>query len=343
MNREAQERPLVTPPPSVDVFYAPADSADRWLGDDSLVALLRFGTSTHVSATDSRDISIALPPLGPEDLIEVWRAATPVTRGRNGDLCYALNGEILFGHLLIEESATGGLASAARAAYHEMLRAVEASGYPHLIRVWNYFPAINVEADGLERYRAFCIGRHDAFTAVGFESQQLAAASAIGTRASGLLLYFVAAKAPGTPIENPRQMSAYHYPAQYGPRSPLFSRALVKQWRVGTQLYISGTASVVGHRTVHEGDAVAQLQETGRNIEALIARANEMHPLVPKSLRELSLLKLYLRRPDDIVLDRDVQRLFGAALPRLYLHADICRSGLLLEIDALHCDVALAR
>lgn len=325
------------------MFYASADSADRWLGDDALVALLRFGSSTQVSTADCRDISIALPQLGPEDLIEVWRAATPVTRGRDGDLCYAINGEILFGHLLLDESATGGLASAARAGYREMLRAVEASGYPHLIRVWNYFPAINVEADGLERYRAFCVGRHDAFAAVGFESQRLAAASAIGTRAPGLLLFFVAAKAPGTPIESPRQVSAYHYPAQYGPRSPLFSRALVKQWEVGTQLYISGTASVVGHRTVHEGDAVAQLEETGRNIEALITRANEVHPLALKSPRELSLLKLYLRRPDDIVLDSDVQRLFGPLLPRLYLHADICRSGLLLEIDALYSDAALAR
>jgi chorismate lyase/3-hydroxybenzoate synthase len=322
--------------PSLDVFYAPAASAGDWLRDGSVIAVIRFGTRTQVNVADPREICIALPPLGPEDLVEVWRTATPVMIGCDGDLHWAKNDEVLFGHVLLEESTAGGLASAAHAAYLKMLRVVDGLGYRHLVRVWNYFPDINVEVHSLERYRAFCVGRYDAFAAVGFEEQRLAAASAIGTRGPGLLLYFVAAKESGTPIENPRQVSAYHYPTQYGPRSPLFSRALLKCWTNGIQLYISGTASVVGHRTFHAGDPVAQLQETGRNIEALIGRANKVHPLALKSPSELTHLKIYLRRPEDIALDAELERLFGHGMPRIYLLADICRTELLLEIDALY-------
>ena len=102
-------------------------------------------------------------------------------------------------------------------------------------RIWNYFPRINVESDGLERYRAFCVGpRHGRL-------DDSASRECDRTR-PGLL----SSRRRAASVE---QVSAYRYPALYGPRSPLFSRAVVKQWARSTQLYISGTASVVGHWT----------------------------------------------------------------------------------------------
>ena len=135
---------------------------------------------------------------------------------------------MLFGLVLLDESLNGGIAAASEAGYRHILSAIRALGYPYLVRIWNYFPRINVESDGLERYRAFCVGPDCC-------RLDIALASAAGQRA------------PPVPVENPRQVSAYRYPALYGPRSPLFSRAVVKQWARSTQLYISGTASVVGH------------------------------------------------------------------------------------------------
>lgn len=322
------------------MFYAPAAHAERWLADDRVIALFRFRDRTAVSAEDPREISIALPPLGPEDLVEVWRTPEPCKRGRAGDLFHATDGEMLFGHLLIDESGAGGIASAARAAYGHVLRTIQALGYPSLVRIWNYFPEINVETDGLERYRAFCVGRHDALTAAGLDDERLAAASAIGTHAPGLLIYFIAAKDPPNPVENPRQVSAYRYPPQYGPRSPLFSRAAVKRWTAGTHFYISGTASVVGHRTCHEGDHLEQLRETFRNIEALIGHARAAESLRIDSPRELKQLKIYVREPPHAELEDEVARLFGESMSRVYLLADICRAGLLLEIDGFYSEDA---
>lgn len=326
----------------LDIFYATEASADRWLRDDSVLALIRFGTHTEIKLEDPRQISIGLPPLGPQRFVEVWRTHLPIVRRREGDLCYATDGEILFGSLLVEESTGGDLTQAAREGYSKILGLVERLGYRHLVRLWNYFPDINLEVEALERYRAFCVGRYEALAASGYEKHRLAAASAIGTHAPGLLLYFVAGRHAGTPIENPRQVSAFRYPKRYSPRHPLFSRAMLKRWNAGTHLYISGTASVVGHRTCHAGDILEQLRETARNIGAIVSKANELQPIGLTSPGQLSLAKIYLRRAEDLFrVQAEIDRLFSPAMPRTYLLADICRTGLLLEIDAFYSEPAV--
>ncbi|MDB5922844.1 MAG: hypothetical protein JWN13_1780 [Betaproteobacteria bacterium] len=339
MSAQIQDLGFSRAVPGLDIFYAAESSADRWLSDDSVLALIRFSTRTEVSAEDPRFISIGLPPLGPQRYVEVWRTRLPVIRGHDGDLHYATDGEILFGSLLLEEHGNGALEGAARAGYSKILKVTQDLGFDHLVRLWNYFPGINLEIDALERYRTFCVGRYEAFAASGHLRQRHAAASAIGTHAPGLLLYFLAASKPGMPIENPRQVSAFRYPKVYAPRHPLFSRAMLKQWDAGTHLYISGTASVVGHRTCHVGDTLEQLRETARNLEAIVSRTHELQPLALKSAAQLSLAKVYVRRAEDLFrIQSEFDRLFSPALPRTYLLADICRSDLLLEIDAFYCE-----
>ena len=44
---------------------------------------------------------------------------------------------------------------------------LEETRHPHLIRVWNYLPEINREADGEERYRHFNAARQGAFRNAG--------------------------------------------------------------------------------------------------------------------------------------------------------------------------------
>ena len=106
----------------LDISYATETSADRWLRDDSVLALIRFGTRTEISAEDPRQISIGLPPLGPQRYMEVWRTRLPVIRGHDQDLHYAMDGEILFGALLIAEDGNGNIESAARAGYSSAAR-----------------------------------------------------------------------------------------------------------------------------------------------------------------------------------------------------------------------------
>ena len=339
MSVQEHDRTAVEAASGLSIFYAPESAAERWLRDESVLGLIRFGSHTAISATDPRDMSIALPQLGPQRRVEVWRTQLPITRARDGDLHYAMDGEIVFGHLLIDEGGGSDLSSIARNGYARILALVDRLGYRHLVRLWNYFSRINAEAERLERYRAFCVGRYEAFEASGLEEHRLAAASAIGTQAPGVLLYFLAARQPGVPIENPRQVSAYRYPKRYSPRRPLFSRAMLKRWNGSTHLYVSGTASVVGHRTYHPGNTIEQLRETARNVEAIVARARELQPVALDSAAGLTQVKIYLRNPEDLFrVQPEVDRLFSPNLARVYLHADICRADLLLEMDAFYCE-----
>lgn len=337
----AAPRELAAAASGFRIFYDGEANTARWLDDPHVMAVIGFGAHTGIDPRDPRKLSIALPPLAEPRLVEIWQAEAPGARDHDGDLHYAIHGEVVFGHTLIDETGKDGLAAVAQQAYARMLQLLDRLGYPHLLRLWNYFPEINLEDRGLERYRAFCVGRHEAFRAHGFQEKHLAAASAVGTVAPGCLLYFIACREAGTPVENPRQVSAYHYPDCYAPKTPLFSRALLKSWPRATHLYISGTASIVGHRTCHAGDALEQFRETARNLDATIAAANRLRPLGASSLAQLSHVKVYLRRPEDFAaVAADLDRVLGKTLPRICLRADICRSDLLLEIDAFYAEPA---
>jgi chorismate lyase / 3-hydroxybenzoate synthase len=280
-----------------------------------------------------------MPVLNGDSMFEVWTCAQPVVREDSDGLDSARNENILFGRLQIKADCT--LHSASYRAYSRIFDFIDRLGYPHLLRVWHYIPRINAHANGVERYVSFNIGRHEAFAAKGRVIGTAApAACALGSRGKHLIIYFLAATQAGQRVENPRQTSAFHYPAQYGPRSPTFARALLMRTAAEPLLFVSGTASIVGHETLHIGDAPAQLQETMTNIRAVIAQAQRAG-LDCASANARLLLKAYLRHPHDLTMVRNgLLQAFGAATPALYLQADICRSNLLLEVEAAYLHVS---
>ncbi|HEX5538856.1 MAG TPA: hypothetical protein VFX01_03620, partial [Methylophilaceae bacterium] len=202
-------------------------------------------------------------------------------------------------------------------------------------RFWNYMADINGVGHGLERYRQFNIGRQDAFIASGREvSGQLPAACALGVARGPLTIAFLAGRAPSHAIENPRQLSAYEYPQQYGPRSPTFSRANLLHTANGEILLISGTASIVGHQTLHVADAVAQAGESLANIKAVISEANRVLKRQAFDPAQAS-YRVYVRYAADMPLIRQaLLQAIGSGLQAIFVQADICRTDLLVEIEA---------
>jgi enamine deaminase RidA (YjgF/YER057c/UK114 family) len=197
-------------------------------------------------------------------------------------------------------------------------------------------PEINRDTHGIERYRQFNSARQTALLASGRPvTGNVSAACALGAAAgSPLVVYFLASRHPPSFIENPRQISAYNYPPQYGARSPVFSRATVLHERDSMALFISGTASIVGHRTVHAGDAAAQTRETITNIEALLTEANRVTGSEEFTLETLA-CKVYVRDPSDLpVIQAEVRAALGPSARPVYLQADICRRDLAVEIEA---------
>lgn len=270
---------------------------------------------------------------------EAWHC-TPVRRGETADIRWRADEAVLYGVLDIDEAAFGpgpfALQRATEDAYRRLFALLDGLGYAHLWRAWNYVADINAETDGLERYRQFNIGRHDAFVACHRLARgNVPAACALGTADGPMSIAFLAGRTPAIPLENPRQVSAYDYPAAYGPRSPTFSRAVLAHPPGHELLMISGTASIVGHRTVHVGDVAGQTRETLANIEALLGAASEKSLTGPYRLSELH-LRTYVRQPADLAVVRDiVEALAAPSMPVVYLRADVCRADLLVEIEAV--------
>jgi len=267
-------------------------------------------------------ITLPLAQLGSESLLEVWRARREPQRGVANGITWAEDGETLFGSMAIDG---GAIETMTRDVYARAIAFVRDAGYPFFLRMWNHVGSINEHDDGRERYHLFCAGRHDAFLEAGYHlSTDLPSASAVGMRGRGLMTYFIAARESGVQVENPRQVAAYRYPPKYGPKSPSFSRATV----FGETVFVSGTSSVVGHASVHMSDVEGQLDETLRNIEAVLARASN-----GGSLANVIAAKTYLRRAVDYPVV--AKKLEGVFAQNIFLEADICRGELLLEIEAV--------
>ncbi|MGY0193456.1 chorismate transformation enzyme, FkbO/Hyg5 family [Leptothrix sp. BB-4] len=286
----------------------------------------------------------ALRPAGPA--AEPWWTARPLNRGERHDgsarLRWACDGDWLLAHIGVDEAAhPDGLVGAARHAYATLFALMAQHGLTEPARFWNYLADINVETDSphgrLERYRQFNIGRQQAFAAAGQAAFDGApAACALGTGAGALSVTLLAGRLVPRAIENPRQVSAYRYPGDYGPVSPTFSRAAVLPLPDRRRLlFISGTASIVGHASVHLGDVAEQTRESLRNIDVLLAQVDAD----AARLRERLDLCVYLRDGGDLAV---VQPIIAAwlqhdadALARItWLRADVCRAELLVEIEA---------
>ena len=296
------------------------------LNDESTFAVFSFNGDTQ-PASDPRHINTGLQQLANTKLAEVWRSSLPVSTGTTVDgISWSSNGELLFCALQIEQPANDHLSSKIEHSYTQLLQFIGHKQFPYIHRAWNYLPDITAGDDDTERYKQFCLGRHTAFEQHA-KPYEYPAACALGHHSGNIIVYLLASATPGLHVENPKQLSAFKYPRQYGPRSPSFARATL----AGSQLYISGTASIRGHETLHRNCLTSQLALTLDNIDELLQHAQQSHQLA--STPKASLLKVYIRHPEDYpTIKAAVENHFNNA-SILYVQADICRQELLVEID----------
>lgn len=324
----AAVRPLTHPRAAALHIDYRREPAEVTLARTDTLAVIGFGA--HAAGGDPRHLIVPLCTVDDTPAPnETWRIDGVVQHGRDDELSWSEGGGYLFVALSLEESAHGGPDGTGEHAYRRLLATLRERGYPYLLRAWNYLADINLGSGDQERYRHFTIGRAHGMD--GWPASDFPAATAIG-RLDGraeLLVYALAARQPGQPIENPRQVSAYRYPREYGPVPPSFARAMRVETAPAT-LLISGTASVIGHATAHVGDPEAQAAETLRNLDSLVHTAN----LGERLNGQGACLKAYLRHRDHAPALREALAGAGIAPERtLFLHGDICRADLLLEID----------
>lgn len=280
-----------------------------------------------------------LPVLAGEEVEALFGAARPA--GHVGPLALFQAGDWLLGAATVP--VTDDLEHAAYQLYENIFRAAHGR---HLARIWNYVPAINEPGPGgLENYRLFCRGRSLAFEAHfgrGFNAR-LPSASAVGCHPDALTVAFAACSTVPRHVENPLQVAAYDYPGAYGPRAPSFARATVVAGPAAATVFISGTASIRGHSTVAPGNTLAQLECTLENLRE-ISSACDLGPTLDQGAGSTRHFKVYLRHAADqpavaAILE---ERLLTGVDFVSYLQADICRSSLLVEVEASLFEVRLS-
>jgi enamine deaminase RidA (YjgF/YER057c/UK114 family) len=322
----------------------PADWQNQLLG------AVRFSGSGSVQGFPLPHIDVPMrvldyqpaskPPVAmPTALCEAWHTDQTLQEGQSGDIHYRYDGSVLFGVIHLNEHVTptgsSPLQHTTEQAYQQIFTLLDALDYPHVYRFWNYMAQINSRSHDLERYRQFNLGRQAAFmTSRRDIAGNVPAACALGTAEGPLSIAFLAGRPPAVAIENPRQLSACDYPPDYGPRSPVFSRASLVQLDRQVMLFISGTASIVGHATLHPQDVAAQTHETMTNIEAIINAANHESAHVRFTLAQL-FYRVYIRHEADLkTIQAVLQARIGSGYSAVFLQADVCRQDLLVEIEA---------
>lgn len=303
-------------------------AAGQPLPEDALLGI-EFGARVDAP----RRLGVPLTVLAGTGLTEVWYAQGPVITGESGGVRFSSDDGFLAGVIEVPEAAHGGIGEAAEFAYRAIAAFQGQSAFPHLLRTWNYFDDINGREGDTERYRAFCSGRVAGLA--GLRQPYHPAATVIGgdEGARVLQVYWLAGREPGVALENPRQVSAYRYPREYGETAPTFSRAMLVAPEL---LMISGTASIVGHASRHREDALEQTREIIANLESLLERAHSHAPGLPTRVGARTTIKAYVRKRDDLpAVERTLRERMPPQIPLLVLRGDVCRQELLVELDCL--------
>lgn len=226
------------------------------------------------------------------------------------------------------------------------LRTLGETGFAKPVRSWNFLPGIGASiGNGLDRYRVFNMARHRAFSAwfgaAAVVDGQIPTASCVGHHSLTLAIHILGAKSAGIAIENPRQVPAFAYSQKFGPRPPCFSRAGLVEIENKRLLLVAGTASVRGEESIHNGSLESQLCETMVNLRAVVSEGRCASGLVQKSQNAQSLsgvlaTRVYFRRSEDLEwLERNLPAELVNGAEVEFVHADICREELLVEIEII--------
>ncbi|MBU3020483.1 hypothetical protein [Aestuariibacter sp. A3R04] len=271
-------------------------------------------------------IATGLEEANGSTMSEVWTVSEPVSRGLTGRCFWSKTDDVMCVAHWLSKDECEAIEPHTQGAYTAVLSLLAEHGYAYPFRFWNYLPDINVGEGDNELYKKFCTGRLNAFESAGITPDGFPAASALGHHSEGAVIYVFASKVKPEHYKNNHQVNAYEYPRQYGVSSPSFARATALTINGADLLFISGTASIIGHQTLGEGDIERQLDVTMSNIGHLLESAN------PKGCK-LAAFKVYVRHPEHVAFTRQWLSERYPDVNAVYTLADVCRKELLVEIE----------
>ena len=144
-------------------------------------------------------------------------------------------------------------------------------------------------------------------------------------------------------LSNPNQINAFSYGQEVlvgsaireneNKKAPLFERAKYIGAKENALVFISGTASIAGEKTIGSEDIKEQSQVTIQNISDLTSGDNIQSVGAEMSKKDYTYLRVYVKREEDFDIVRKICHEKYGDIPILYVKADICRNDLWVEIE----------
>lgn len=242
------------------------------------------------------------------------------------------------------------ITEASERAFEQAVAILNAEGLSikNIIRQWNYIENIAIVEDknAPQNYQDFNDVRARYYNQVQFENGY-PAATGIGQDTGGVIIGFIALSESDIinirPIANPGQIDAHQYSElvlegnSAQKCTPKFERAKLVTIGSRNYIYVSGTASILGEKTVHEGDVEKQTLTTIENIKRLFSKENQDKLGLDFDVAKIqfSHLRVYVKYKKDIPA---VQKVCDSELnykSSLFLESDVCRENLLVEIEGV--------
>lgn len=318
---------------------------------DHFIQLQKKISKEVISLFDDKILQcvIAQPPLSCKIIVEVcfydpleWQVEFIGNENSGTVLFKNEEAEILIGN--VQANSNHGCKLNSEKAFSELIDVFTEAKFPinSIVRQWNYIENILGFDGDKQRYQEFNDVRSGVYGNT-FNKKGYPAATGIGMNQGGVLIEFLAIKSHKLitkPINNPGQIAAHHYSEEVliGDEcilktTPKFERARFLEIFGRKLIFISGTASIIGEKTVGVDDATIQTEVTIQNIKKLYSSEILEELDCENTYPKYSHARVYIKnRKDYSAIRKTVKSHFGN-LPVVYIIADICRKDLLVEIE----------
>lgn len=292
---------------------------------------------------------IAQPPLTCKIIVEVFWCdpvlwTSEFNQYETGATClfHRENTHVFIGS--VQSNEKNGCLSNAQKVFDTIDELFKMNNFPVnlIVRQWNYLEDI-IGFDGeKQKYQEFNNVR-SIFYQHHFNETGFPAATGIGMNRGGIIIEFVAIKSDvviSKPVDNPEQIAAHNYSKNVLvgngcvlKTTPKFERARFMEMFDKKLIFISGTASIVGEKTVGIDNAAEQTKVTIQNIQRLYS-ADVLAQISKKELMaKYGHARVYIKNRKDFPIIKKTFKTYFGKLPVVYILADICRPNLLVEIE----------
>ncbi len=220
-------------------------------------------------------------------------------------------------------------------------------GFQNIIKQWNYIENITGFSNQNQNYKIFNTIRSTYYEKNNLKNNY-PAATGIGMKNGGFVMDIIAitnlAEHQIQSIDNPKQVQPYNYSGSVieqvkgeiidTTQKPKFERAKFIQNQFLKTLYVSGTASIIGEKSVHENEMILQTEATLLNIKELFDLTNKTDHLFKNHLK-INNFRVYIKHESHLKEIDDSCKKYFKDIEPIYLISDICRNELLIEIECI--------